>query len=472
MGGKVSAAFDPVLMTNIAVLDSVRITSLITRSGVELNCYLDGAQSPEDIDMDLRSPPNAIDSYEPPLNPLPPLVENVYDTAKYRHLRRGSSLPASASSEPRASTAPGAAPAAPPAPPPPPPPAEEAAQIIAQASMNEPSFMFTAANGGGGGVVPMSVPEAPSPDYADSGMPIFPPGSTPFAAPMSPGAVPLPDTPMPGGMFSPRGSSFIPPSSSMLFDVGSLQQMPPPGQYTPHPSSMQHMFPPGAIPPSIMSPPPHMINPGGMPPNFMSPSQRMGPGGVPMSIMSPPTALPMMPSLVGMVPSSVVSGTMSSPDLSPLDHGPPIHIDPDHPFTLTSPHSVFYKKKLYRSAAHLFYSLMFLDTRPDIAEEMRAVESPHQVRYHALRNDAYKLPDWERIQHEVLDEALYQKFAQHVELRAMLLETGNQMLVNQDFRDHEWGVGHDGHGQNLLGHSLMRVRQRLMRETGRRDLGL
>ena len=202
-------------------------------------------------------------------------------------------------------------------------------------------------------------------------------------------------------------------------------------------------------------------------PSVMAPMQHMFPPSViPPSITSSPTALPMIPSLVGMVPSSVVS-SMSSPDLSPLDYGPPIHIDTDHPFTLTSPHSVFYKKKLYRSAAHLFYSLMFLDTRPDIAEEMRAVDLPHEVRYHALRNDAYKLPGWERIQHEVLDEAVYHKFAQHVELRAMLLETGNQMLVNQDFRDHEWGVGHDGHGQNLLGHSLMRVRRRLMRESGR-----
>jgi len=253
----------------------------------------------------------------------------------------------------------------------------------------------------------------------------------------------------------------------MLFDVESLREMPPPGVFASHPSSKLHL---GGVPPSVMSPMQHKFHPDAMPPNLMSPPQRMGPGGAPISFMSPPTVPPMMPSLAGMVPLqlsvSVMPG-MSSPDLSPLDHGPPIHIDPDHPFTLTSPHSVFYKKKLYRSAAHLFYSLMFFETRPDIAEEIRTVGSPHEVRYHALRSNAYKLPGWERVQHEVLDEAVYHKFAQHVELRAMLLETGNQMLVNQDFRDHEWGVGHDGHGQNLLGHSLMRVRRRLMRESGR-----
>jgi diaminohydroxyphosphoribosylaminopyrimidine deaminase/5-amino-6-(5-phosphoribosylamino)uracil reductase len=63
-----------------------------------------------------------------------------------------------------------------------------------------------------------------------------------------------------------------------------------------------------------------------------------------------------------------------------------------------------------------------------------------------------------------MDQAQYAKFSQYPDIRAELIGTGNAEIINGDQTDTFWGVGVDGHGQNQMGQSLMRVRERLKRE--------
>jgi ribA/ribD-fused uncharacterized protein len=53
------------------------------------------------------------------------------------------------------------------------------------------------------------------------------------------------------------------------------------------------------------------------------------------------------------------------------------------------------------------------------------------------------------------------KFETHADLRAMLLDTGDEELVEASPIDFYWGAGGDGSGQNRLGVILMELRASL-----------
>ena len=69
--------------------------------------------------------------------------------------------------------------------------------------------------------------------------------------------------------------------------------------------------------------------------------------------------------------------------------------------------------------------------------------------------------DWERVKERVMVEALRAKFTQHEELKAVLLGTGDAVLVEHTANDSNWGDGGDGSGRNRLGQLLMQLRAEL-----------
>ncbi len=79
----------------------------------------------------------------------------------------------------------------------------------------------------------------------------------------------------------------------------------------------------------------------------------------------------------------------------------------------------------------------------------------------ARKHQAKIRPDWDRIKDTVMDRALRAKFAQHRDLRALLLGTGDEAIDEDSPKDYYWGIGADGTGQNKLGEMLMRLRAEL-----------
>jgi len=72
--------------------------------------------------------------------------------------------------------------------------------------------------------------------------------------------------------------------------------------------------------------------------------------------------------------------------------------------------------------------------------------------------------DWDDVRVNVMRTGLQAKFTQHVKLRALLLSTGDSIIVENSPRDSFWGIGKDGAGQNMLGKLLMEVREMLKKE--------
>ena len=89
--------------------------------------------------------------------------------------------------------------------------------------------------------------------------------------------------------------------------------------------------------------------------------------------------------------------------------------------------------------------------------ELRSGESKHMGRQVTLRCD------WEEVKREVMEDVVRAKFNQNPELARMLLDTGDQILLEGNtWHDTYWGIDLKTHeGENYLGRILMKIRLKL-----------
>ena len=69
--------------------------------------------------------------------------------------------------------------------------------------------------------------------------------------------------------------------------------------------------------------------------------------------------------------------------------------------------------------------------------------------------------DCESAKENVMRDALRAKFTQHAPLCALLLGTGDAVLIEHTAKDSYWGNGGDDSGRNRLGQLLMELRHAL-----------
>ncbi|HEY7091967.1 MAG TPA: NADAR family protein [Ktedonobacterales bacterium] len=69
--------------------------------------------------------------------------------------------------------------------------------------------------------------------------------------------------------------------------------------------------------------------------------------------------------------------------------------------------------------------------------------------------------DSDQVKDEIMLRAVRAKFAQHADLAALLLSTGDALIVEHSRRDGYWGNGGDGSGANRFGQILMTLRAEL-----------
>ena len=122
---------------------------------------------------------------------------------------------------------------------------------------------------------------------------------------------------------------------------------------------------------------------------------------------------------------------------------------------------IFLDGKRWPTSEHYFQAQKYAGTPRE--EEIRLAKSPRAAadlgrsRSHPLRRD------WEQVKDDVMRRAVLAKFTQHDDLRALLLGTGDALLVEHTEKDSYWGDGGDGSGRNRLGDLLMSVRDELRR---------
>jgi ribA/ribD-fused uncharacterized protein len=108
---------------------------------------------------------------------------------------------------------------------------------------------------------------------------------------------------------------------------------------------------------------------------------------------------------------------------------------------------------------HYYQAQKFGD--PQIRKAIRKAEKPAIAKALAEKHKAAVRGDWDNVKDEVMYRAVSAKFAQHAELRELLLATGEEDIAESAPTDYYWGIGREGTGQNRLGRIMERIRAEL-----------
>jgi ribA/ribD-fused uncharacterized protein len=111
------------------------------------------------------------------------------------------------------------------------------------------------------------------------------------------------------------------------------------------------------------------------------------------------------------------------------------------------------------SVEHYYQAQKFTD--PELRKTIRKAAKPIIAKNLADKNKAAIRPDWDAVKDEVMYRAVKRKFELHPQVRALLLATGAQDIVESAPTDYYWGVGREGTGENRLGKIIERIRAEL-----------
>lgn len=115
--------------------------------------------------------------------------------------------------------------------------------------------------------------------------------------------------------------------------------------------------------------------------------------------------------------------------------------------------------KKWPTSEHYFQAQKFAGTPHE--DQVRRANSPMEAANLGRDRKRPLRRDWERVKENIMRTALHAKFTQHPSLRALLLGTGDAVLVEHTGNDSYWGDGGDGSGRNRLGQLLMELRGQL-----------
>lgn len=131
-------------------------------------------------------------------------------------------------------------------------------------------------------------------------------------------------------------------------------------------------------------------------------------------------------------------------------------------FSNFSAHSIEIQGIYWSTVEHYYQAQKFVGSVDAvIIPSIHAAETPEEAAALGRCSDRQLRYDWDDVKTQVMREAVLIKFLTHADIREVLLNTGNQMLVEDSSKDYFWGCGADKTGQNHLGKTLMSVREEI-----------
>ena len=131
-------------------------------------------------------------------------------------------------------------------------------------------------------------------------------------------------------------------------------------------------------------------------------------------------------------------------------------------FSNFAPYGVAMDDVWWRTVEHYFQAQKFHDA--EYRERIRVANKPKDAKALGMTRQIPLRDDWEAVKDGVMLDAVRVKFRTHEAPRALLLSTGESMIVENAPMDSYWGCGPDGNGLNKLGRILMQVRDELRRD--------
>lgn len=125
-------------------------------------------------------------------------------------------------------------------------------------------------------------------------------------------------------------------------------------------------------------------------------------------------------------------------------------------FSNFSKHSFEVDHQPWQTVEHYFQAQKFPGTPQE--EAVRLAPAPMIAKQRGNDRTYPLRPDWDQVKDDVMRRAVRAKFEQHEDIRAILLGTGEEELIEDAPNDYYWGCGARGMGKNMLGRILMEVR--------------
>ena len=138
------------------------------------------------------------------------------------------------------------------------------------------------------------------------------------------------------------------------------------------------------------------------------------------------------------------------------------NIGPYGCFCNFSKHPVEEDGIVYLTTEHYFQSKKFLDeeNKMDIINS----STPHLCAQKGRERTRPLRKDWENVKDDIMYEALKLKCEQNPVVKAALLSTRDDIIIEDSPIDFYWGCGKDGSGKNMLGILWMKLREELRKE--------
>lgn len=125
---------------------------------------------------------------------------------------------------------------------------------------------------------------------------------------------------------------------------------------------------------------------------------------------------------------------------------------------------VAFEGRMFRCAEEAYQYGKPLET--EVAEWLISAPKPHLCALAAHSLPSFDIrPDWNAVKVDRMRAVLKAKFTQHDDLKKMLLDTENAILIEGSNTDSFWGIGRKRNGKNMLGILLMELREELRNPT-------
>jgi len=128
-------------------------------------------------------------------------------------------------------------------------------------------------------------------------------------------------------------------------------------------------------------------------------------------------------------------------------------------FSNFSRHGFELDGKYWKTSEHYFQAMKFAGTKYE--DKVREARSPKDAATLGRRRDFPLRKDWEAVKDDVMRRAILKKFQTHDDICKILIDTGDEHLVENAPGDYYWGCGKDGSGKNMLGIILVEIREQL-----------
>jgi N-glycosidase YbiA len=114
--------------------------------------------------------------------------------------------------------------------------------------------------------------------------------------------------------------------------------------------------------------------------------------------------------------------------------------------------------KEFKTAEHAYQWKKFVDTHPEIAEEIYAAKSPSEVKKISDQYNYSVASEFHEHKLAIMEEIIRAKYHQHEKVQRMLATSGTKNIIENSPSDSFWGIGPDESGQNMLGKLWMKIR--------------